>query len=61
MELFTLKKTNSVSNVTNPFIVFYEIIVVWPGNIKSHMNALFRTIWNFLILKQAVHIINYIL
>jgi hypothetical protein len=44
MDLYTLKKKQSVWNVTNFFIAFYEIITVWPGNIKSHMNALFRTI-----------------
>jgi hypothetical protein len=27
MELFILKKTNSVSNVTNCFIAFYEIMI----------------------------------
>jgi len=44
MKLFTLKKTQSVWNVTNSFIALYEIIIVWSGDIKSHMNALFRII-----------------
>jgi hypothetical protein len=42
MELFALKKTNFVWNVTNSFIVFYKTIIFWPGNIKSHINALLR-------------------
>jgi hypothetical protein len=44
VDLLTLKKKISVSSVTNSFIAFYEIVVVWPGNIKSNLNALFKTI-----------------